>query len=156
MTAPFDFVDHPAKKTAVTHSGALPPRLGYYLVHYSLYEGDGYLLISQRTGELTGVAAAPVFSPDSTRLVIASVALEAAYNPTLLQIYKLTKKGLQKEFSEEPINWGPANARWLDSVTVEFDKQELIMTTDSSSNQTTATLLLQKQANGKWRVESRP
>lgn len=130
----FDFVQH-------------YPRQGYYLVHYTPYEGYGYVLVSQRTGEWTGIPEAPVFSPDSTRFVIAYGELDSPVS-AILEVYRFTARGLKREFMRSPNHWGPANPRWLDSTTIQFERVAL---TNTGKKRGTDGFLL-KMPNDQWRM----
>jgi hypothetical protein len=97
--------------------------LGYFLVHVQLFEGDGYLMINDRTGRRYSIHDLPMVSPDRTRLATLSLDLEAGYNPNAIQIWRLTPAAMSLEWSLSPQDWGPAGGKWLDNATLSLVRQ---------------------------------
>jgi hypothetical protein len=99
------------------------PNLGYFLVHVQLWEGEGYMLVNDRTGKKYHLDDLPIISPDRTRLVTLSYDLDARYNPNAIKVWRLSPEKLVLEYSLEPKDWGPAGGAWLDHQTVSLTKK---------------------------------
>lgn len=98
------------------------PGLGFHVVDIHYWEGGAHLLVDDSTGERTRVPGPPVVSPDRRRLVVASEAGVAGYAPNALQVWQVTPSGLALEWEVRPDDWGAAEPRWQDAVTVRFLK----------------------------------
>lgn len=96
------------------------PGIGFHVVDIHYWEGGAHLLVDDSTGKGTRVPAAPVVSPDRRRLVVASEAGAAGYAPNALQVWQVTPAGLVLEWEAQPDDWGAADPRWQDSMTVRF------------------------------------
>ena len=97
--------------------GILPS--GLDLVEIGYYEGGGFLAIDQHGGS-TLIAGEPLVSPDSQRFATLSLDLEAEYQPNVNEIWRLRAGTLRLELAVRSDEWGPSEARWRDSATVEF------------------------------------
>lgn len=100
--------------------------LGHFVIAEQWYEGGGYVLVDEETGQRQFVYGLPVISPDRTRLAVASLDLVAGYVPNLMQIFAAGPEGLALEWQLVAADaggtaaWGPAEVEWLDSRTVRF------------------------------------
>lgn len=125
----------------------------YYGVHVSYFEGSAYLIVHDSTGRRTQLDAAPVVSPDRTRLATASMDLEAAFDPTRLFVGIIDGDSLRTEFEVAPTNWGPDSLRWIAPDTVQFTQHWA--TTDPGIYASALAHLVRDQKD--WRlVSSRP
>jgi len=109
--------------------------IGAHLVELRHYEGSSYLLIDARSGAATPLSGPPVVSPDGRRFVTTSMDLEAGYDPNEIEIWRVTDSVRQLEFSHRPDGWGPSDAVWRDTATIELRKHE--MAPDGSSPRVT-------------------
>jgi hypothetical protein len=89
---------------------------------YQFGEVEGFLLVNNKNGNQCDVPGKPVLSPDSKRFAIASIDLEAKYNPNILVIYRLDKDSCRVEYSIEPADWGASKVRWINNNSVEYKK----------------------------------
>jgi hypothetical protein len=98
-----------------------PAQDHYYLVRAIGYEGAGYLLVCQKTGQTISLFGPPVFSPDGQRFVDVSLDLDAGYHPNLIGIYKMDadKYAIEWSHAYEGMK-GPANPVWLDNTAIVF------------------------------------
>lgn len=94
---------------------AVRPELGLYEVAVLAWERSATLLVDLVTGHRTVTWAAPVPSPDGQRLAVASLDLEAGFNPNGLQVWRRGRDSLELEWEVELTGWGPGPARWLDA-----------------------------------------
>lgn len=96
------------------------PGVGLHVVDIHYWEGGAHLLVDDSTGERTRVPGPPVVSPDRRRLVVASEAGAAGYAPNALQVWQVAPAGLALEWEVRPDDWGAADPRWQDAMTVRF------------------------------------
>ena len=118
-------------------SFALPRYAGYlkairsHVLHILQYEGSGaYLIVDDSTGDSTIVFSKPIASPDGKRFVLTSLDLIAGHNANMIEVRRVVGRKPEKEFSydtdtsDEP--WGPSDAVWRDSATMDFIKNSSI------------------------------
>jgi hypothetical protein len=98
------------------------PEFGFYEVHAQYAEGEAYLLIDDTLARSQQLIGAPVFSPNRTRLIAMCEGLESGYNPNKIQICKIGRWTLAKEFEYTAQNWGPRSAVWLSNDKIAFTK----------------------------------
>jgi hypothetical protein len=87
-----------------------------HLLFVLFYEGSAYALVNAHTGAIQAIDGYPVVSPNQTYLAVANASL--AYNPTVLQIWRIAKGDFHLEYSEEPKEWGPGQVEWVDDTTL--------------------------------------
>jgi hypothetical protein len=105
--------------------------VAHHLVEIQYYEGRAFLLISDRSGRRTVISGYPVISPDSSRIVTASVDLEAGYDPTEIAIWRVSADSLLPEWRLDPRTlaagpesaWGPADAEWITPTEIRVRKE---------------------------------
>ncbi len=95
---------------------------GLFVMCRQFYEGGDHVVVDDRTGKAVELDAAPYLSPDGRRLLTASYDLAAGYVPNRLRVYELKGTTLLEQYSIEPMEWGPADADWLDDNTIAFDR----------------------------------
>ncbi len=93
------------------------PKPDYFVLHAQFVEGNAIRLVNARTGWSVFVDDLPVPSPDATRLVTASLALEAAFNPNRLAVWIVDADTIKREWALEPQEWGPAEPQWLTALS---------------------------------------
>ena len=86
--------------------------ISQWLVVIYYYEGWGYLMIDQRTGEKKEVYGIPAISPDKKKFICSSADLIADYNYNGLQLFKVNKKGIELEWERKLTKWGPEKLVW--------------------------------------------
>lgn len=84
----------------------------YHVLWRQYHEGNGVLLVNARTGRLVSVDDLPVPSPDAAYLAVASLDLEAMYNPNRVSVYRAAGDSLILEWALEPDGWGPGEPVW--------------------------------------------
>jgi hypothetical protein len=94
--------------------------LGYFLIHVQYYEGNTYLMVNDQNGERYPLPDLFLLSPNRQRL--ATVLMSEAFNPTIIQIWRITPEKMTKEWSLEPEDWGPKDGAWQDNDTLTFTK----------------------------------
>ena len=128
---------------------AEPP---YHVLWQQYHEGNGVLLVNVASGTRVPVDALPVASPDGRFVVVASLDLDAAYNPNRIAIYRSVGDSLMREWSLAPTDWGPGAPIWIDSATVQVPR----VTTDWTRGYEESILgtLTVVRRNGAWEVMS--
>ena len=94
-----------------------------HVVHRYPYEGGGaFLVVDDSTGESRIVFGMPVASPDGRRFVLTSMAEEAGYDPSMIEIWRMVGRRPEKEFvyDTDQSAWEASDPVWVDSVTVDF------------------------------------
>jgi hypothetical protein len=100
--------------------------IGYFHVKASLYEGRAFLLVNDKSGEITWLKAPPVISSDKKRFVTMSMDLEAGYHPNEIKVWRLEASGPELEYSANfGEKWGPSDPVWKDGDTIAFQKNIL-------------------------------
>ncbi len=89
-----------------------------YEVEIALWEGSATLLIDVKTGHRTYTWGSPVVAPNGRRFAALSYDLAAQYDPNGVQIWRTDQDTLALEWSTTLKEWGPTDARWLDSTTI--------------------------------------
>ncbi|HEY4670666.1 MAG TPA: hypothetical protein VIG78_01265 [Gemmatimonadaceae bacterium] len=95
-----------------------------HIVHRYPYEGTGaFIVVDDSTGESRIVFGMPVASPDGTRFVLTSMAEEAGYDPSMIEIWRMVGRKPEREFSyDTESGWEASDPAWVDSVTIDFIK----------------------------------
>lgn len=94
-----------------------------HLVHYQLYEGDGWIVVDPRTGLVQRVSGAPVFSPDGSWFATGVVDLLAQYNRSHLDIWRVNADTIQRVLRlDGDGEWGAAGLRWVSDDTLEYER----------------------------------
>jgi hypothetical protein len=122
---------------------------GYLLVSARRWEGHGYVLVHQATGELLSVQSTPVVSADGERFVDLSLDLEAGYLPNYIRIYRLQHDGQKLEWSKSFSDSGPSDAVWLDSRRLIFVENRISQVHETLFEVTRKALFLTHGA-GDW------
>jgi hypothetical protein len=119
----------------------------YFIFRYTYQFGEveGFLLVNNRNGSQYDIPGKPVLSPDSKRIAVACVDLEARYNPNYLAVYRMDKDSCRTEYSIEPIDWGAEIIQWLDNHSIEYKKN--IITEEGVKSESKSILQFK---NGQW------
>lgn len=96
-----------------------------HLVAYHLYEGGGYVLVDERGGGPSYLAARPVVSPRRTRFAVAHADLWAGYERNVVQVWRFTDGAAELEWEMDGgDDWGAAGAVWRGETVLDFDRVE--------------------------------
>jgi hypothetical protein len=137
---------------------AFLPTVGYHVVQVLLYEGTGYQMVSHENGSVASVHAPPIVSPDGGRFATASEDLEAGYNPTAIQIWRLGELGAVLEWTLEPADapappegdpWGPHALSWITPTEIRVEQVRVDVETNIRR---VAGEVVIRLTNGEWRV----
>lgn len=85
-------------------------------------EGHKILFVNMQTGSITEFWRMPVPSPSGKKLCAASLDLVAGFDENGLQVYRVVKGSLAREFEMKLEGWGPSDARWTDEDSIEMIK----------------------------------
>lgn len=99
---------------------------GYYLIHVQYGQGDGYLLISDRSGATYALDGLPVFSPLRDRFAVASGDLATQANPAALSVWRISSDTVVREFSWRDDGyregWYPRAPAWSNDSTIRVQQ----------------------------------
>jgi len=98
------------------------PQQNYWVVKQVGYEWMGWFLVNGVNGVINETIAAPVPSPDGSRLLCASQDITAGFIENGIQIWKTTPGGLVLEFHDLTMDWGPENASWESDSAIVMDR----------------------------------
>ncbi len=126
----------------------LPQNL--FLVSQSGWEWGNTLIINANDGRSMELDADPIFSPDNRRFATANYDLEAGYTHNRIQIFSFVDGIGKLEWSQEPEDWGPGSAEWLDNDCL---KVSVIYPHGSEAQPRVATRLIRYNSSGKtWEI----
>lgn len=91
---------------------------GFYIVRIQWYEGNGYAIINDQTGEITRMNGRPFFSPDGKHIISVMEDVEATYSTNGLEMYEVVDGAVTQTGSLYPETWGPNLAKWTSDSTV--------------------------------------
>jgi len=126
--------------------------IGYFLLHRQLYEGEEYVMLHHRTGQMFAVPNVPVISPDGARVVTTFPGLSGGYSPNAVQIWLLAPDGLVEEYAIHPRDWEPTGATWVDGSTIRLETRTHAPGGDEIRLQS----MELKLRDGKWIIPSVP
>jgi len=118
-----------------------------WVVETSGYEWMDWRIVSGVTGSVDTVISAPVLSPNARRLLCFNEDITAGFIPNGIQIWKVSDDGLELEFEDVEVPWGPVEARWADDSTIVFQA----MSYDQTWEMVTEPGKLLLQGDGAWR-----
>ncbi len=96
--------------------------LGFYLIFVGYYEGEDYVMISNKDGKEYSVKGLPRLSPDKERFV--SVSACEVYCINGVFIWRIVDNGLVLELSYEPEEYARYSfIQWKDDKTIELAKK---------------------------------
>jgi len=96
--------------------------LGFYLVFVGYYEGEDYVMISDRDGKEYSVKELPKLSPDKER--IASVSSCDAFCINGVFVWRIVNGGLVSELFYEPEEYARYGfVKWMDDKTIDLAKK---------------------------------
>jgi hypothetical protein len=119
-------------ESAVGYSywGSLPAA-HQWVVFATFYESSGVVLIDQRTGRRTDTWGRPLVSADGSYILTYNADLEAAFDPTGMQLFRIGAAGPKLVWQRALAHWGPADMRWLSQNQVVV-KQDFGITEDGT------------------------
>jgi hypothetical protein len=95
---------------------------GYYLIHVQYQQGDGYLLVNDRTGTTYQLDGLPVFSPLRDRFAVATGDLATQFNPAALSVWRIASDSVIREFEWRDAGyregWYPRDPVWSNDSTI--------------------------------------
>lgn len=83
-----------------------------HMIEAGFYESGVYLLVDDTTGHKTFVDDAPIASPNGTLVAVASMDMEAGYEPNRLTLYATSADSLSQVWRQESKEWGPEGIAW--------------------------------------------
>lgn len=96
--------------------------LGFYLIFAGYYEGEDYIMISDKDGKEYSVKELPRLSPDKERFV--SVSACEAFCMNGVFIWRIVDDGLVAELYYEPEEYARYDfIQWKDDKTIELTKK---------------------------------
>lgn len=96
--------------------------LGFYLVFVGYYEGEDYIMISDKDGKEYSVKDIPMLSPDRERVV--SISTCGAFCINGVFIWRIVDGGLVSELFYEPGEYARYSfIKWEDALTIELTKK---------------------------------
>ena len=97
------------------------PRLDAHLVRAGFYEGSSVLFVADSTAAKKDLDESPIVSPDGRRFAVASLDLEAGYEPNLLEIWNPGTTMATPEFTHDfGQAAGPDSVAWVSNDTLRF------------------------------------
>lgn len=144
--------DDGAMNVRYVYRGRGPNARGH-LIERGFYEGGGWLWVSDSTGQETSFAAEPLFSQDSAHFAVANVDLEAGYTANVFEVWSVRGSEVSR-VATVPLaeNTGARNATWRDAANLRAERVEL----DGGGNEVVRMVLLARNRNGRWTVDSAP
>ncbi len=127
------------------------PALDVHVVEVTFYEGGSFLVFHARSGTAKRVPGRPVASPDGHRFAVASLDLEAGYDPNRLEVWRITPTGFAREFALDGGRaWAPDSLAWRTPDSLKYVR--VVM--DANGHYTSAPRLLVRQGTT-WFVRRR-
>lgn len=100
------------------------PEPDLWVLERDYFEYRHWIVVSGADGSSQQTIAAPVPSPDGTRLLCANEDIMAGFTDNGIQVWRLSPEGFVLEFEDISLRWGPRNAMWEDDSTIVFEKYE--------------------------------
>jgi hypothetical protein len=100
------------------------PEPNLWVLERDYIEYRHWILVNGSDGSNVQAIAAPVMSPDGTRLLCANEDIMAGFTDNGFQVWKLVPDGFMLEFEDISLQWGPKDAIWEDDHTIVFVKYE--------------------------------
>ena len=125
------------------------PKLGFFVTENTYFEGMGYSLINDKSGNEIRIKGFPKPSPDNKHLVTVSADLEVQMNYNGIEIFGFPDgnftKIMEKEFSEEE----PYSPIWTDNNSISLTLRPFPPT----SNKNPRNIKIIKDEQGNWSVQ---
>lgn len=100
------------------------PELNLWVLERDYLEYRHWILVNGVDGSSQQAIAAPVPSPDGTRLLCANEDIMAGFTDNGIQVWRISPDGFLLEFEDISLRWGPKDATWEDDNTIVFVKYE--------------------------------
>lgn len=92
-------------------------KIEYHIIHLQYYEGEGYIFLNADNGQYRIIQDIPLISPDAKRIAVFSDC--DAYCVPGIEIYRMTKSNIIKEFSLTPKEyWAGGKLQWFDKHNI--------------------------------------
>jgi hypothetical protein len=119
----------------------------FLIIRRQHYEGNSWDILDLHNGVLKEIYGYPLFSPDQTKFVAASIDLEAQWSDIVLDLYRITPRGIAPVFKmPRNVAWGPRHVRWQSNDAVAF----ALTTLETSGYHEQSSLLMTKR--GRWSI----
>jgi len=122
------------------------PQMGLFVVDVEGNETDSYLLVNDKSGNITPVWGFPVIAPDYKKLLSIRGDLLVEPSRNGIQIFAYTNEGLELVFEEKLDQYEPIIAKWLDIEEAEIT----LLPKSASGNLKLKIAKLQKNGSGEW------
>ena len=99
------------------------PKMGYYVVRATYFEGNAYILVNDKSGSMTPIKGYPKPSPDFKHLIVTCGERNDYQIPTELQLLGFTDKGLEVIWEKDLQDYIPIAPNWINENNVEFSLQ---------------------------------
>jgi hypothetical protein len=100
------------------------PEPNLWVLERDYIEYRHWIVVNGSDGSNVQTIAAPVTSPDGTRLLCANEDIMAGFTDNGIQVWGVSPEGFVLEFEDISLRWGPKEAMWEDDDTIVFDKFE--------------------------------
>lgn len=100
---------------------AFLPALKVHVLHTQFYEGIGFMVIHDESGQTANIMGYPIPAPDGTRFAARSMDLIAGYSPNGVEVWRIDGGRFQKEATFET-EWGPASISWRSNEKMVLGK----------------------------------
>ena len=97
------------------------PQINSFLFRVQLIEGNYFLLVNKDSGDTTSIDDIPIISPSGKMFVTCSMDLEAGYNPTRIQIWKIENR---KPVHQQDIDIAASDLSWVNEKELNFNINE--------------------------------
>ncbi|MFT6246476.1 MAG: hypothetical protein ACI93L_003427 [Cyclobacteriaceae bacterium] len=89
-----------------------------YLIRIQYSEGNSWMLVNRKSGQITYIEGLPYFSPSNSHFVTIGLDMEAGYNMNGIQYFKYSQESISKIWQLNILNWGPRNIKWQNDSTL--------------------------------------
>jgi len=100
------------------------PEPNLWVLERDYLEYRHWIVVNASDGSNVQAIAAPVPSPDGTRLLCANEDIMAGFTDNGIQVWRIAPDGFVLEFEDISLRWGPKEAMWEDDQTIVFEKFE--------------------------------
>lgn len=146
------YVTEGEERGSYRYIGYLKPMRAHVINSRGMEGSGAFYVVDDSTADSIKVWGRPVLSPDGTRFVLMSMSDFAAYDPDLIEIWRVVGRKPQLEFSLEPADYQPSDPVWRNSTTIDFIKNRIGGEPDYDFIKTPARL---RRTGGKWIVTNR-
>jgi hypothetical protein len=124
--------------------------INHHLVHVNYYEGDAYILVSNRTGQKIFISNVPEISPDGHKLAVVSAA--EAYNFSGIVILKWTPHGYIEDARYEPGDSYYQFVKWEGSDRIALRRNTYDSSVCGDGGYVSSSAVMRRHQD-RWRIE---